>query len=289
MIDKDLELLRKPLLTKNEREYLITRLASINLLSRGASNAKQKKGEGLGYLPYILYLAPVDTAQAGINICPWASEGCKKSCLYSAGRGRFSNVQKARIRRTLFFIKFRDQFITKLVLEIGVAQVEARHYGLKLCVRLNGTSDLPYERYTTTMGLTIFQTFPDVIFYDYTKSVLRALWSMNDTSLPGYFRCNPNYYLVFSASEDNQTEVMQVLAAGGKVSMVFSGKPVLNDSTEFKYMNEYSVHDGDKHDFTFLFEKGVIALSAKGEAKKDRSGFVRAWRNEIIEGRIYDD
>ena len=73
-------------------------------------NAKTSKGENLGYLTGILYLAPSDIVE-GINLCPFASKGCKEACLYKAGRGKFSNVQKARIKKTKHFRDNLNNFI----------------------------------------------------------------------------------------------------------------------------------------------------------------------------------
>jgi hypothetical protein len=57
----------------------------------GVQNAKTSKGESLGYLTGIMYLAPANTVK-GLNLCPFASSGCKAACLYSAGRGKFNNA-----------------------------------------------------------------------------------------------------------------------------------------------------------------------------------------------------
>ena len=68
-----------------------------NLLSKGTSNAKTSKNDND---TYILYLAPYNQNSKKINICPKASEGCAAACLFSAGRGAFSNVIKARQNKT---------------------------------------------------------------------------------------------------------------------------------------------------------------------------------------------
>jgi len=62
--------------------------------------------------------------------------------------------------------------------------------------------------------------------------------------------------------------VAQVAAAGGNVAVVFDGMP-----------NTYAgapVVDGDASDLRFLDPDGVVVgLKAKGDAKKDDSGFVK--------------
>ena len=55
----------------------------MKLLSVG--NPKTLKGESVGYLTFILHLAPASLS--GYNTCPKATEGCKAACLNTAGRG----------------------------------------------------------------------------------------------------------------------------------------------------------------------------------------------------------
>ena len=78
------------------------------LLSSGKTNAKMKKNE-IDF-SYILYMSPYTQNSKGINVCPKASAGCAEACLYSAGMGRFSNVKKARINKTEFWIKDKKAF-----------------------------------------------------------------------------------------------------------------------------------------------------------------------------------
>jgi hypothetical protein len=222
----------------------------------GYQNAKTTKGEDLGYLTGILYLAPSDLS--GVDLCPKASEGCKKACLFTAGRGKFRNVVDARMNKTIYFLKDRKAFVSQLHVEIARANKKAQRLGLKLCIRLNGTSDIAWEALTD-----IIQSFPDIQFYDYTKISKRF-----ERVLPS------NYHLTFSLSESNDAEALKVLALGGNVAAVFkNGMPS-------KFLGA-EVIDGDLHDLRFLDKKPqgqrgvIVALKAKGEAKKDASGFVR--------------
>ncbi len=68
----------------------------MKLLSR--YNYKTVKGEKLGILTGILYLAPARLS--GYETCPMRSIGCTNACLNTAGMGIFSNVQQARIAKT---------------------------------------------------------------------------------------------------------------------------------------------------------------------------------------------
>jgi hypothetical protein len=223
----------------------------------GYQNAKTIKGEDLGYTTGILYLAPSDVS--GFNTCPKASEGCKKACLFTAGRGKFNNVYTARVNKTLRFFKDRSNFVNELKKDIESARKKADKNKMKLCIRLNGTSDISWEKLTD-----VIQSFPDIQFYDYTKIKTRVL---NNTL--------KNYHLTFSCSESNWNECIEVLNQGHNVAIVFDSKP--------KTYQGFKVIDGDSHDLRFLDTKGVIVgLTAKGDAKKDTSGFVHR-ANENIE------
>ena len=107
------------------------------------TNAKTVKGEKLGYMTGILYLAPSDLST--YQVCAKASAGCREACLYTAGRGAMSNVQKARIAKTRFFFEDRHAFMAQLVVEIKALIKKARKAGMIPVVRLNGTSDIPWK------------------------------------------------------------------------------------------------------------------------------------------------
>jgi hypothetical protein len=216
------------------------------------TNAKTPKGEKIGVLTGILYLAPANIS--GFEVCPRRTVGCTKSCLYSAGRGRFSNVQKARINRTKLFFENRELFLNMLRLDIRLLEIQAEQMGMLPAVRLNGTSDIDWTRF----GL--MEEFPNVRFYDYTK-VLNRL-----KKLP------PNYYVTFSRAESNDIDSLTAIKMGHNVSVVFNlGK---NDPMPTTW-NGAPVYDGDETDARFLDPQGgyIIGLRAKGDAKKDTSGF----------------
>jgi hypothetical protein len=237
----------------------------MNLL--GISSAKTEKGEQVGYLTGILYLAPHTLSGSG-NVCPWAAS-CKKGCLNSAGKGAFNNVQKARIAKTRLFFTDRDAFMETLFEDCKALIAKAKRLGLQPCIRLNGTSDLAFHRLLVpSKGETLMQCFPDVPFYDYTKSVKKALDNAKGLHAP-------NYTVVFSRdSAANEAECQQVLSAGGNVAVVF------RDSLPPTYWHR-PVINGDVTDLRFLDRRAragrhgyVVGLKAKGKAKHDQSGFV---------------
>lgn len=233
---------------------------SPQLLTHG--NTKTLKGQDQGWDTYILHLSPW-TVSGVINVCRNASEGCRFSCLNTAGRGGMfkpggtNSVQEARKRRTIMFAKNRDQFMELLVKDIEWAVRRTRRQGLKLAIRLNGTSDLPWERIRVRSrgDKTLMELFSDIQFYDYFKLLNRTA---------GTFE---NYHLTFSRSEVNELEARAAIQRGLNVAVVFDQLPET-------YMG-LPVIDGDVNDLRFLDPQGVIVgLRAKGRAKKDTTGFV---------------
>ena len=234
------------------------------------NNAKTVKGEKYGYKTYILYMSPHTQNSLGKNICPNASKGCADACLYKSGFGGiYTSVQNGRIAKTELFLTDRKFFLEYLKAEI--TKVKAKHdkIGDKLCIRLNGTSDLAYETFKIE-GKNIMEHFPDIQFYDYTKSSKRMAKFVS-----GDFP--KNYQLTFSRSEDNDIETDIVLGNGGNVAIVFrNGLP-----TTYKGFN---VINGDESDLRFLDEENVVVglkyKNVTGEGGKEsndnskESGFV---------------
>ena len=227
-------------------------------------SAKAIKARGYGYLNAINYMAPASTGGVG-NLCPHASAGCLALCLgwYSGQAGMVSNqdtdtnsVRDSRKAKAQMFMRDRAAFMGEMVAGIKRAQTTARNKGLKLCVRLNGATDINWPR-------AIFDQFAEVQFVDYTKSVAKALAHAQG-------KLAPNYHVTFSRSEANEADCARVLEAGGNVAVVFAG-----DMPAF-YLGAIVVN-GDDHDLRHLDPRGgvIIGLSPKGlRAKRDQSGFV---------------
>lgn len=217
-------------------------------------NYKTTKGEKLGILTGILYLAPAKIS--GFEVCPRRSEGCTKGCLYSAGMGAFSNVQKARIEKTKQFFENRGEFMAQLRKDISNIERKAKRMSMTPAIRLNGTSDINW------MMTGIIDEFPHVQFYDYTK-----VYNRLEKAIP------QNYHITFSKSEGNEDECIGALKLGYNVATVFNTK---KGEKLPEYWNGFPVYDGDETDTRFLDPRGgyVIGLRAKGQAKRDDSGFV---------------
>jgi hypothetical protein len=235
------------------------KLLSIN------QDSKTIKGLEKGYLTGIMYLAPYTLG--GKNICPFAkAAGCIEACLNTAGRGIFNNVQKARLNRTKLFHSDINAFMHKLSIEIEALEKTAIKNGLIPVIRLNGLSDINWENirfnyefiHNKIRSVTIFELFPDIQFYDYTKNP-------NRDQLP------KNYDLTFSYSNKPEFKKFNEIAIkkGMRLSAVFSDKNLP------AYFMNLPVLNGDESDLTFLAPKNsILGLYAKGKAKKDTGGFI---------------
>ena len=226
------------------------------LLSVNA-DSKTIKSNKAGFLTGILYLAPYDLS--GVNLCPFAKVAqCHVACLNTAGRGGFDDrVKNARLRKAKLFNENRGEFMAQLIDDINKLQVEAKKKNLQPVIRLNGTSDIEWEN--IRIGeYNIFELFPQLQFYDYTKNP-------NRKGLPKNYDLTFSYSGVQSFIKFNR----QALANNMRVATVFKILPA-------QFMGR-EVINGDEHDARFIEDKNVIiGLKAKGKARQDKTGFVIA-------------
>ena len=161
---------------------------------------------------------------------------------------------RQRVDKTLAYHFNQKRFIDTVKKSIRSLLVKAKNKNMVPVVRLNGTSDIPFDKKTD-----ILQTFSNVQFYDYTKIAQRYLFPLPQ-----------NYSLTFSLSETNEADASFVLARGENVAVVFRDG-ILPDT----YMG-YPVLDGDETDLRFLDKKSyIVGLKAKNRKKKDTTGFVK--------------
>jgi hypothetical protein len=257
----------------NKRNARSRALGFASLMTPDGYSPKTDKGHARNVATAILYLAP-HKASGVANNCVDASAGCISSCLYKAGRGGFDPaVPAARIARSVYMKKDRYAFNQRLIKETVAHRAKAARKRMLCAVRPNGTSDLPWESFAVDgSGNTLMTLFPDVQFYDYTKSARRALKAARG-EMPA------NYSLTFSRSETNEDDCRTVLAAGGNVAVVFKicecRRPCKHEIPDgLTYMGR-PVISGDHDDLRFLDPAGVVVgLKGKGPAKTDTSGFV---------------
>lgn len=229
-----------------------------NLLSNGKTNSKTAKNS---LETYILYLAPHTLNNKGINLCPWASKGCVFGCLYISGMGVFSNVQKARIEKSDYFVNDKIAFLTQLFNELEKINKKAIKENKQIAIRLNGTSDIDFVAlFNHKLNKSVLDLFPNLVFYDYTKNIQKIEKYQNEQ----------RYHLTFSRSEDTKNEdILKALNYGSNVAIVFN-----SDKFPTNYLNTM-VLNGDESDIVMVYNKGkILGLKAKGKARKDKSGFV---------------
>jgi hypothetical protein len=292
------------------------------------TNAKAYKSQELGYLNAVHYLAPanetgVTNKGVEINICPSASDACRKACLFTAGSPAYLQSKiAARINKTIFLFKDPQEYLYLLARGIDFIRKESGMKRMTPCIRLNGTSDLRWEkgmqiprgdfisfRFKET-NLNLFETFPDMQFYDYTKIFDR----IKPNSEAMQYR---NYDLTYSYSGGdniqggNESKCRQALAMGVNVAVVFDLGRAFTSYKKFeaKYGKKYEkykkqfpltyfghpVVDGDVTDLRFTDPNPrqnlagnrpsgmpvVVALAAKGDAFADDQGFViKNWKEE---------
>ena len=240
----------------------------MKLLSTG--NPKVLKGLKEGFNTYILHLAPANLS--GYETCAKRTAGCTAACLNTAGRGGMfkkgentNTIQQARIRKTKMFFEDRITFMNLLVKDIELAIKQSARMNLVPVIRLNGTSDLAFEKYEVLRNgqsySNIFAAFPELTFYDYTKILGRKVKNIS------------NYSLTFSAADGNDADVYAAIQQGYNIAVVFGIKKTLPMPETYLGL---PVFNGDESDLRFLDPKNVIVgLYAKGKAKKDETGFVK--------------
>lgn len=267
------------------RELKAQGFSTAGLLAKPESNPKVAKNGKVDVLTAPLHLAPFNLS--GFQTCAQASKGCAAACLHTAGNPAYmAGKEASRTAKTRAYFMARDAFMAVLAFEIAAHAAKAAKLGMECGVRLNATSDLPWEHRTVTIdGETVglIEYFEDVQFYDYTKITKRALKATrNGDNWPD------NYHLTFSKTEDNDADVIKVLAAGGNVAVVFAPETLKAASADGMQASQgalvvaggamssdWLVVDGDAHDYRPADPKGcIVALKAKGDAKADRSGFV---------------
>jgi hypothetical protein len=232
-------------------------------------NAKTTKGESLGWVTAIRYLAPAtearDTNHPALNTCPNAG-ACASVCLYTAGRGVFATTQRARIAKTHHRWTQREDHLAQMVDEIVSAKVKADRTGMRLAVRVNGTSDLPGD------ALELARTFPSIQFYDYTK----LMGTSGRRDIPSNYSLTVSYDPVTAPMH----KVTPLLSRGVNVAVVFATSKSGDLPTSWC---GFPVLDGDEHDLRFLDAPGhVVGLRAKGPARKrDASGRFPAFVVEV--------
>ena len=230
----------------------------MKLLSNPMVNYKAKKNLKLKVYSWYLSLAPSDIS--GYNVCPMANKvtqgenhklksACSSVCVAHNGNGRYPIVINARIRKTKLFFEDRNTFISLLIDDITEAIKESKKAGYIPTFRLNAYSDILWENIRVN-GKNIFEMFPDITFYDYTKIANRKTPS--------------NYHLTVSYF-GNDIEYKKAIKNGSNVAMVFDTQ----NNKKLPLPSEYNgmkVIDGDLTDLRTKENDGsnvIVGLRAK--------------------------
>jgi len=238
---------------------VLSYLGGINISAKLVKNKKVSM-----QYTYIIYLAPAKTS--GRNVCSHSTPECRLGCLNESGRagmeitcGR-SAIKNARIKKTQLFFEQTAFFMAWMIAEIKKYQYMAQQDGYGFSVRLNGTSDIDWAKVLVD-GKSIFQLFPEVQFYDYTKN-------------PNKFNELPvNYHLTFSYTGKNAHICEALLAKGHNVAVVFDVKKKQALPATFF---GYTVVDGDLTDYRPNDGKGVIVgLRFKQIANREAAASLR--------------
>jgi hypothetical protein len=239
-------------------------------------SAKAAKAEGFGYLNAIHYMAPYTSGGAG-NLCSHASAECIALCLgWYSGQASMvrdleedtNSVRDSRIAKAQAFMHDRNAYMNDLARSVVANERKARREELELCVRLNGSTDVAYERMSFALDaktarlcgrregerITMLALFPHLQFVDYTKNPNRL------------GKAPANLALTLSFAGDNEPACVAALERGHNVAVIFAGAFPAT-------WNGFPVIDGDAHDLRHLDPRNVVVgLSPKGAKAKAHTG-----------------
>ena len=204
---------------------------------------KNKKVNNI--MTYCIYVAPAKTS--GYEVCPNRTKECTAGCLATSGRVKMENetrtiISDARLKKAKLFVEHKDFFMGWVIAEITAYKFKAERLGYGFAIRINGTSDIDLNTLKIN-GFTLFEIFPDVQFYDYTKQYSRF------ENIP------ENYHLTFSYSGRNIEQAKNLLQRGFNIAVVFDTKKGKDFPKTFL---GYPVIDGDLTDYRPYDQKNSV-------------------------------
>jgi len=226
---------------------IATKLTGLSYLGGVATSSKISHSREFSHQhTYAIYLAPASTS--GYNTCSHSTPECRMGCLNTSGRAAIEifsgthKIENARIKKTRLFYEEPEFFMAWMIAEIKAKQAKAKREGFFFSVRLNATSDIDWQNVRVN-GLNIFEIFPDILFYDYTKNANKFL------------NIAPNYHLTLSYTGRNWHACEAMLKRGFNVAMVFNVKNEIDLPAMYK---GYNVINGDLTDYRIDDAKGII-------------------------------
>lgn len=215
------------------KDFELSYFAGVN------SSQKIEKGRKENFDTLVLYLSA--SKNAGKDLCSFASTGCRLACLVESGhrllekRAGKDKINISRIVKSWIAIYRKDLAESVLIEEIKLASKRAKKNKKKFAVRLNGTSDIDWSN--------IYNSFPDVQFYDYTKDP-------NRIDLP-------NYHLTFSFSNNAKSRLKhyrQALSRGQSIAF-----PVVSTDVD-QALSLPDCYSMDETDLRFLDKAGKYGI-----------------------------
>ena len=230
-------------IANTKRDTNLSYLGNINKSAKLAKNGKISH-----QYTYSIYLAP--SSLSGYNVCSHSTPECRVGCLHTSGRNGLEILSKTkitmtndcRIKKTRLFYEHPEYFMTWMLAEIERYKTKAIKDGYGFSIRLNCTSDIDWNNVRIN-GMTLFELYPEVVFYDYSKN-------------PAKFINKPkNYHLTFSFTGRNVNKCKELLEKGFNCAVVFDIK---NETELPKTFMGYPVINGDSTDYRPNDPKGVI-------------------------------
>lgn len=179
------------------------------------TNKKTELSSGVGFKTLGIGMAPHASAGLeGFDVCPNASEECKKNCLgFTVGGNKQypEAALKRKILVTQYFTEHPEHAARLLSHEITTNEKAARRAGMKSGIRLNVTSDIPYEK---MMPDAFWKRHSETQFYDYTKNA-KTTKDLPENYFKGLSHTGTGH------TESNDKAAIEELNRGGVVAMVF--------------------------------------------------------------------
>lgn len=204
----------------------------------------------------MLYLSPEKTSEIKtsdknnyLNLCK-AADKCPKYCFFNSGK----IYQATRNTRTLWYSNYLINFMNVLAFDILKLAIIAKQNKKNIVIRLNGLSDIQWEnetfmidnkiynimnKYTKDFDLnlkkneeqSLFDIFPKIKFYDYTKYLPQNRSSKN------------NYYLIYSLDTHTSKKAKSILNSGNNIAVI-----VLDINKIDNKVCNYETINGDNYD-----------------------------------------
>jgi len=200
------------------------------------------------------YIAP--------NTCTGAGK-CALTCLLATGNIKLETHARTRYAKTWFWYTQPIVFLRLLIAEIRIHSKRARLKGKKFYVRLNGMSDIMWERYLYVDKLVRSEPGFGGL-YDYTKHSYFSRVGMAPR-IPGGVIFPKNYALVYSWDEKKKANqyASEWMLNGGSISVVY---PVTQQHQADGMTDRFDfVVDGGLNDCRFLDPaRSMVLLYSKG-------------------------